>query len=239
MKRRFAALLVPPLLVLAGCTAAAEPTGSATSPDRAPRPSPFADCATLTAPPAPATATPTGSAGAAAPTGSAGAAAPTGSAGAGDGSGTAGSPAPADGGGSLLPELTLSCFTGGSPVALRDIHGPAVINVWASWCPPCRQELPAFQRLSVRAAGQLQVIGVNSRDSRDGAQAIGEDFGIRFPVLFDQGEALQRELRRTAVPLTLLVDAQGRIRHTDNSGALDDARLADLVRRHLGLAVPA
>ncbi|MBO4162067.1 MULTISPECIES: TlpA family protein disulfide reductase [Micromonospora] len=221
MKRRFAALLVPPLLVLAGCTAAAEPTGSATGPDRAPRPSPFADCATLTAPPVPGTA------------------APTGSAGAGDGSGTAGSPAPADGGGSLLPELTLSCFTGGSPVALRDIHGPAVINVWASWCPPCRQELPAFQRLSVRAAGQLQVIGVNSRDSRDGAQAIGEDFGIRFPVLFDQGEALQRELRRTAVPLTLLVDAQGRIRHTDNSGALDDTRLADLVRRHLGLAVPA
>ncbi|KWV32664.1 TlpA family protein disulfide reductase [Micromonospora rifamycinica] len=220
MRRRLAALAVPVLLVLAGCTATTGPQDAAAGPERGrpTRPSPFADCATLTAPPA----TPVAS----------------GSAGAGDGGGTPGSPAPADDG-SRLPELVLSCFTGGSPVALRDIRGPAVINVWASWCPPCRKELPAFQRLSVRAAGQLQVIGVNSRDSRDGAQAIGEDFGIRFPVLFDQGEALQRELRRSAVPLTLLVDAQGRVRHTDTSGALDDARLADLVRRHLGLAVPA
>ncbi|WP_328342246.1 TlpA family protein disulfide reductase [Micromonospora sp. NBC_00421] len=240
MKRRLAALVVPVLLALAGCTATAGRQDSATGPDqgRPARPSPFADCATLTGRPS---TTPTGTT-TPAPTGSVAPsdpAAPTGSVGAGDGGGTVGSPAPAGGGGGLLPELVLSCFTGGAPVALRDIHGPAVINVWASWCPPCRKELPAFQRLSVRAAGQLQVIGVNSRDSRDGAQAIGEDFGIRFPVLFDQGEALQRELRRTAVPLTLLVDAQGRVRHIDTSGALDDARLADLVRRHLGLVVPA
>ncbi|SIN25267.1 TlpA family protein disulfide reductase [Micromonospora cremea] len=142
-------------------------------------------------------------------------------------------------GGEALPELTLSCFTGGAPVTLRDVAGPAVINVWASWCPPCRKELPAFQRLSERAAGQLQVVGVNSRDSRNGAQSIGEDFGVRFPILVDQGEALQRALNRNAIPLTLFVDAQGRIRHIDATGALDDARLAELVRQHLGLAVPA
>ncbi|PWR11252.1 alkyl hydroperoxide reductase [Micromonospora acroterricola] len=142
-------------------------------------------------------------------------------------------------GGEALPELTLACFTGGAPVALRDVAGPAVINVWASWCPPCRKELPAFQRLSERAAGRFQVVGVNSRDSRNGAQSIGEDFGVRFPILVDQGEALQRALNRNAIPLTLFVDAQGRIRHVDATGALDDARLAELVRQHLGLAVPA
>ena len=114
-----------------------------------------------------------------------------------------------------------------------------MINLWASWCPPCRKELPAFQRLSERAAGQLQVIGVNSRDSRSGAQSIGEDFGVRFPILVDQGEALQRALDRNALPLTVFVDGQGRIRHVDATGALDDARLAELVRRHLGVAVPA
>ncbi|MCG5470750.1 TlpA family protein disulfide reductase [Micromonospora sp. LAH09] len=141
--------------------------------------------------------------------------------------------------GQALPELTLSCFTGGAPVALRDVAGPAVINVWASWCGPCRKELPAFQRLSVRAAGQLQVLGVNTRDSRAGAQSIGEDFGVRFPILVDQGDALQRELERNAFPLTLFVDAQGQIRHIDATGALDDAQLAKLVRQHLGLAVPA
>ncbi|WP_433530222.1 TlpA family protein disulfide reductase [Micromonospora sp. CA-263727] len=142
-------------------------------------------------------------------------------------------------GGELLPELTLTCFTGGAQVALRDVRGPAVVNIWASWCPPCRKELPALQRLSERAEGQLRVIGVNSRDSREAAQAIGEDFGVRFPMLVDQGEAVQRALRRKFVPMTVFVDAGGRIRHVDTSGALDDAQLAELVQQHLGLTVAA
>ncbi|MGB2569327.1 TlpA family protein disulfide reductase [Micromonospora citrea] len=223
MNRRLAALLVPVLLAVAGCTATG-PERQTTSAGRAERPSPFADCAALTRAPGPS--------GSAAPAGSSGSAsgpAPTASAAA---------PTPTAGG-PLLPELTLNCFTGGAPVALRDVRGPAVVNLWASWCPPCRKELPAFQRLSERAAGRLQVLGVNSRDTRTAAQSIGEDFGIRFPVLFDQGEALQRELGRNALPLTLLVDAEGRVVHVDASGALDDARLAALVQRHLGLAVPA
>lgn len=83
------------------------------------------------------------------------------------------------------------------------------------------------------------MVGVNSRDSRSGAQSIGEDFGVRFPILVDQGEALQRELKRNAIPLTLFVGADGRIRHIDATGALDDAQLAKLVRQHLGLTVPA
>ncbi|MER5701058.1 TlpA disulfide reductase family protein [Micromonospora sp. NPDC002296] len=210
MKRRLAALLLPLALLAAGCTASAGDPAPP-EPRKNTRPSPFAACAALTAPPA--TATPTASV----PTASG--AAPV--------------------GGSVLPELTLPCFTGGDPVALRDVRGPAVINLWASWCPPCRKELPAFQRLSERGAGRLQVIGVNARDSRDAAQSIGEDFGIRFPVLFDQGDSLSRGLNRNAIPLTVFVDADGRVRHVDVSGALDDARLAELVRRHLGLEVSA
>jgi thiol-disulfide isomerase/thioredoxin len=203
VNRRVAYLLLPVLLALAGCTGTdREPAGPAPA-TRAERPSPFADCAPLTATPASPAATP------------------------------AGKP------GDPLPELSLSCFTGGAPIAVRDIKGPAVINVWASWCGPCRKELPAFQRLSERAAGRFQVIGVNSRDSRSGAQSIGEDFGVRFPMLFDQGDAFARGLDRRAIPLTVFVGADGRIRHTDATGALDDARLAELVRQHLGVEVGA
>nr|WP_204343188.1 TlpA disulfide reductase family protein [Micromonospora terminaliae] len=192
-------MFIPLLLAVAGCTGITdEPAGPAPA-TRAERPSPFADCAPLTA------------------------AAP------------ASGPAAAGTSGASLPDLTLSCFTGGAPVNVRDIRGPAVINVWASWCPPCRKELPAFQRLSERAGGRFQVIGVNSRDSRGGAQSIGEDFGVRFPMLVDQGDAFERSLGRNAFPLTVLVDAEGRIRHTDSTGALDDARLAELVRTHLGV----
>ncbi|WP_254876997.1 TlpA disulfide reductase family protein [Verrucosispora sp. NA02020] len=141
--------------------------------------------------------------------------------------------------GDRLPELTLTCFTGGTPVALRDIPGPAVINIWASWCPPCRKELPAFQRLSEQTEGRLRVVGVNTQDSRSAAQSVGEDFGVRFPMLFDQGKAFQRALERTAFPMTVFVGADGGVRHIDTSGALDDAGLADLVRQHLDIVVPA
>ncbi|MEU8387425.1 TlpA disulfide reductase family protein [Micromonospora sp. NPDC048842] len=227
MNRRLALAVLPLLLVVTGCTSGPTDDEPAPRPAAAERPSPFRDCTTLSTAP---TAAPPG----------AGTAAPATATPASPGSGpTASGTTARAAGGSALPELTLSCFTGGAPVVLREVAGPAVINVWASWCPPCRKELPAFQRLSERAAGQLQVVGVNSRDSRGGAQSIGEDFGVRFPILVDQGEALQRELKRNAIPLTLFVDADGQLRHVDASGALDDAKLAKLVRQHLGLAVPA
>ncbi|MCG5438068.1 TlpA family protein disulfide reductase [Micromonospora foliorum] len=233
MNRRLALAVLPLLLAVTGCTSGTADDEPAPRPAAADRPSPFRDCAALST--APTAASPgSGSATPASPgSGSATPASP--------GTAADGTSGPTDraGGGSALPELTLSCFTGGTPVVLRDVAGPAVINVWASWCPPCRKELPAFQRLSERAAGQLQVVGVNSRDSRSGAQSIGEDFGVRFPMLVDQGEALQRELKRNAIPLTLFVAADGQVRHIDASGALDDAKLATLVREHLGLAVAA
>ncbi|MFG2063427.1 TlpA family protein disulfide reductase [Micromonospora sp. NPDC048871] len=153
--------------------------------------------------------------------------------------GATGDPAVGETGGSRLPELSLTCFTGGAPVALREVRGPAVINIWASWCPPCRKELPAFQRLSERAEGQLQVIGVNTQDSRTAAQGIGEDFGVRFPMLVDQGQAMQRALRRNAFPVTVFLAADGQIRHIDTSGALDDASLTTLVQQHLDITVGA
>ncbi|MFE0528625.1 TlpA family protein disulfide reductase [Micromonospora parva] len=235
MNRRLALAALPLLLAVAACTSGtADDEPAPRRAAAAERPSPFRDCATLTTPPTAVSPSP-GSTPASPGTGTATPASP------GSGtssSGTSGPTARATGG-QALPELSLACFTGGAPVALGAVAGPAVINVWASWCPPCRKELPAFQRLSERAAGQLQVIGVNSRDSRSGAQSIGEDFGVRFPMLVDQGEALQRELRRNAIPLTLFVGADGQIRHIDATGALDDAALATLVRQHLGLAVPA
>ncbi|RAO52638.1 putative thiol-disulfide oxidoreductase ResA [Micromonospora noduli] len=225
-RRRLALAVLPLLLAVTGCTSGTADDEPAPRPAAAERPSPFRDCATLST--APRTTSP-----------GSGTATPTTDTPASPGTTAPNGPTAPVAGGSALPELTLSCFTGGAPVVLREVAGPAVINVWASWCPPCRKELPAFQRLSERAAGQLQVVGVNSRDSRGGAQSIGEDFGVRFPILVDQGEALQRELKRNAIPLTLFVDADGQVRHIDASGALDDTKLAKLVRQHLGLAVPA
>jgi thiol-disulfide isomerase/thioredoxin len=138
-----------------------------------------------------------------------------------------------------LPAVTLPCITGGTEVALGELRGPAVINMWAHWCTPCRKELPAFQRLSERTTGTLRVLGVNTQDDRSRAQSIGEDFGLRFPTLFDPDNRLRLALGRNVLPITLFVDGAGRIRHRDETGALDDAELAGLVREHLGVAVPS
>ncbi|MFI6759278.1 TlpA family protein disulfide reductase [Micromonospora sp. NPDC050417] len=211
MKRPLAGLLLP-LLLLAG--AACGRSGPANEPEP---PAPFADCAALTTPVA---ASPGATGGETDSTGGA----------------TTGRP---DGSTKPLPAIVLPCFTGGADVPLSDVRGPAVINLWASWCPPCRKELPAFQRLAARSGGQLRVVGVDSRDDRDDARDLATEIGLTFPTLFDAGEKLRTGLAAPGLPATAFVDAQGRVRHLDVSGALDDATLTALVEQHLGVVLPA
>ena len=245
MNRRLGGALLPLLLLATACTATEPGPVVRTGP-----PTAFADCGTLTAPPTGSTgpdaaatspdATSPDAAGTGPPVAGTGPdVAGTGPPAASTGPDAAGTSRPVAGQGRPLPDLTLPCFTGGPDVALGALRGPAVINLWASWCEPCRTELPAFQRLSERAGGKVRVVGVNTRDGRDAAQSIGEDFELRFPTLFDPDESLRRALARQILPITLFVDGQGRIRHQDETGALDDAALAALVRRHLGVAVPS
>lgn len=141
-------------------------------------------------------------------------------------------------GGDTLPEVELPCFHDGTPVRADAIRGPAVVNLWASYCEPCRVELPAFQRLAERAGDRLHVVGIDTRDGRSAARSIGEDFALTFPTLYDREAAFQQRLGRGAfLPMTLFVDAAGRIQHVDASGALDDAALTELVAQHLDVAV--
>lgn len=138
-----------------------------------------------------------------------------------------------------LPDLELPCFTGGAAVPLRALRGPVVINLWASWCAPCRAELPAFQRLADRAGGHLHVVGVDTRDRPAAAQSLATELGLTFPTLTDPGEKLRVAVKRSALPVTMFIDASGRVRHIHDSTALDDRALADLVGRHLDVRLPA
>jgi thiol-disulfide isomerase/thioredoxin len=144
--------------------------------------------------------------------------------------------APVSSAASDLPDLMLPCFTGGQPVRLADVRGPAVINLWASWCSPCRTELPAMQRLADRAGDRLRVFGVNTGDGREAAAAFGADTGVTLPTLYDQGKTLMNALRRTALPITVFLDGTGRT-YVYNQTALDDGGLTRLVREHTGVTV--
>jgi thiol-disulfide isomerase/thioredoxin len=88
---------------------------------------------------------------------------------------------------------------------------PLVINVWASWCGPCRAEMGSLQRLAQRYGKQFNVIGVSTDDYRDRASAFLRGAGISFPNYIDHQLQLEIMLGADRIPLTLLVDARGRV----------------------------
>ncbi|MBI1759576.1 MAG: TlpA family protein disulfide reductase [Actinobacteria bacterium] len=147
------------------------------------------------------------------------------------------SPAAA-GGGDGLPDVTLPCLAGGPAVPLAGPPGvPTVVNVWATWCLSCRQEMPAFQRLADRAGGRLRVLGVDSEDpSMAESLAFLTAVKVRFPSVYDVNGAVRTARRVPGLPFTMFVRSDGQIASV-HVGALDDAALAAAVREQLG--VPA
>ena len=91
-----------------------------------------------------------------------------------------------------------------------------VVNVWASWCAPCRSEAPSLERLSKEFADQgVSFIGLNTRDSDTSARSFVERFGITYPNVIDRDGVLQLGFRESlpprAIPSTLVIDRSGRV----------------------------
>ncbi len=129
-----------------------------------------------------------------------------------------------------VPALELSALDGGEPLDLAELRGPAVINLWATWCEPCRRELPAFQAASADHIG-VRFLGVDiGEDPRD-ARAFLDELGVTFEQYADEEGELSDRLGVAALPVTLVLDADGDIaeRHLGpmSRAELDDA-LADV-----------
>ncbi|MEU4562501.1 TlpA disulfide reductase family protein [Actinoplanes sp. NPDC023936] len=142
------------------------------------------------------------------------------------------SPAPSP---NELPDLSLPCFTGGEQVNLRDVRLPAVINIWGSWCSPCREELPVIQGLADRADGRLTVFTVDSMDRREGATAFAADNGISMPTLFDPEQSLAIAVKQPTLPATIFVDPAGKV--YVHRLPLDVDGLIKQVKEHTGVTV--
>jgi cytochrome c biogenesis protein CcmG, thiol:disulfide interchange protein DsbE len=123
------------------------------------------------------------------------------------------------------PELELERLTGGGTGSLDDYRGRVVVlNVWASWCEPCRAESPLLQRWHERIArgGEGTVLGVDVLDVSSDARAFAREHGLTYPMLRDpDGESLEA-LGVVAYPETFVVDRRGRIAATKR-GPVDDA----------------
>lgn len=117
----------------------------------------------------------------------------------------------------------------GETVSVADLRGRAVIlNFWATWCPPCRAEMPAFQRLYARYRDQgLMVLGVNATSGDDLATvfAFRQQYGLTFPILLDEAGQVQQRYRVTALPTTFFIDPRGMIRDVVVGGPLSEAAI--------------
>ena len=138
-------------------------------------------------------------------------------------------------GAQTLPAIDLPCPGGGSLDLGRAPGVPTVVNLWASWCGPCREELPLVQQLADAGGDRLSVVGVISRDGAPQAGSFAADAGATFPSAFDGEGELMAELGLNGLPYTAFLAADGRLVHSE-LGPVDSVdELRDLVAQHLGV----
>jgi cytochrome c biogenesis protein CcmG, thiol:disulfide interchange protein DsbE len=138
-----------------------------------------------------------------------------------------------------LPAIALPCLGGGRDVHLAGLRGtPTVVNLWASWCTPCRDELPVLQDFYTRARGKVRMIGVDFEDTRPGAALqLLRHTGVSYPQVADFDKAVDQALGPHPVPMTVLVDADGEVVAKLPIEITSADQLADLVEQRLGVRV--
>jgi len=146
-----------------------------------------------------------------------------------------GTGAPVEGG---LPAVTLPCFGGGPDVDLASLRGPLVVNVWGSWCGPCRQEMPVLAQFYDRHGEQVPLLGVDYGDPQTGAaMELMRKAGVRYPIVADPGGELAAHAPfspRMGLPLSVFVAADGTATLVAEEIETEQ-ELVDLVREHLGI----
>lgn len=140
-------------------------------------------------------------------------------------------------GGDVLADVTLACLGGGPDVNLAALAGtPTVINLWASWCTPCRKELPLLARADRELGDAVQIIGIDYRDADpDRAIELARLSGVTYPQLVDRDEDSKAELKVVGLPQTVFVNAQGTIVATERKEFSSYAELVAAIERHLGV----
>ena len=134
--------------------------------------------------------------------------------------------------GYAAPDFTLSTTLGKS-VSLSDFRGkPVVLNFWATWCPPCRAEIPHFQDSSVKYGDSAIILGIDQGEPQQIVADFTSSFGVTYPVLLDTDSAVNREYSVRALPTTIFVDADGVVREV-YSGIVNRAVLEDRIEKLL------
>jgi thiol-disulfide isomerase/thioredoxin len=135
-----------------------------------------------------------------------------------------------------LPDLTLPCLGNGPKVDLSKLRGPAVVNIWAGTCPPCRAEAPLLRDFAAKAAGKVSVLGVVDGaypgETWDDALDASRGLALHYPSLFDEKGKLVTWVRSAGIPVSLFIDSSGRVAYA-NIGELKSGDLERLTKQYL------
>jgi cytochrome c biogenesis protein CcmG, thiol:disulfide interchange protein DsbE len=136
-----------------------------------------------------------------------------------------------------LPALELPALDDGASLALDTIDGPAVVNLWATWCAPCRRELPDFQEVHTQRGDEVRFVGVNIGDRPGPAAEFLAEVGVTFENYLDFEGRLSEELRTATMPVTVITDRAGFVAVV-HQGPMDVDELNDQIDSALAV-VPA
>lgn len=147
--------------------------------------------------------------------------------------GSAGDPESGDRQESRAPDFALESLDG-RQVSLREYRGQVVlINFWATWCPPCKEEIPALEAAYQAYKDQgLVVLGVAAGESRQVVEPFVDRLGISYVVLLDERDTLTRKYGGLGLPMTVLVDGEGEIQ-VRHLGGVSEAELTAYLAEHL------
>ena len=140
--------------------------------------------------------------------------------------------------GHLAPDFTLA-DSAGQPVALNDYVNlaegsgqPMVLNFWATWCAPCRIEMPHLQNANRKYNGRAAIVGINQGESAEMVSDFGNEFDISYPLLVDADNSVSRLYNVTGMPTTVFIDASGVVREVV-IGIVSQAVLEERIERML------
>jgi thiol-disulfide isomerase/thioredoxin len=127
-----------------------------------------------------------------------------------------------------LPDLTMAPMAEGGPsLDLATLTGPAVVNLWATWCGPCRRELPAFQEVSA-SRPDVRFIGIDIGEDAAKAQAYLDELGVTFDQFVDEDGGLTDAIGAASLPVTMVIAADGSVA-TEHLGPMSVDELHDAI----------
>ena len=127
-----------------------------------------------------------------------------------------------------LPDVEIEQLDGTATISLADIEGPAVINLWATWCAPCRREIPDFEAVHQARGSEIRFVGINIGEDSGRAAEFLADVGATYDQFLDSEGYVLTELRATTMPVTIVLDRDGAVieRHL---GPLDQDGLNEAI----------